>query len=180
MFDTMKIVTVPDPLLREVCEACEPGDPSLKRLAKKMARTMYQNNGCGLAAPQVGVMKRFVVIDCDQSDGRQDPIFLVNPVLVETSGDIVEDEAALGFPSRFPVLNLLLCAISILMVKSGLSKVMVCSAVACSMSLTTLMAVPCSRAACPSTASRHFVITNSPRQRVPNLAKRAFRGIVCG
>ncbi len=92
MFDTMKIVTVPDPLLREVCEACEPGDPSLKRLAKKMARTMYQNNGCGLAAPQVGVMKRFVVIDCDQSDGRQDPIFLVNPVLVETSGDIVEDE----------------------------------------------------------------------------------------
>ncbi len=92
MLDTMKIVTVPDPLLREVCEECEVGDASLKRLAKKMAKTMYKNNGCGLAAPQVGVMKRFVVIDCDQEDGKQDPMFLVNPVLVETRGESVTDE----------------------------------------------------------------------------------------
>ena len=92
MFESMEIVTAPDPTLREVCEECQVGDKSLKRLAKRMAKTMYQNNGCGLAAPQVGVTKRLVVIDCDQEDGRRNPIYLVNPVIVETKGEMVTDE----------------------------------------------------------------------------------------
>ena len=54
----MNIVVAPDPTLRQVCEPCEVGDKSLKRLAKQMAKAMYKNNGCGLAAPQVGVTKR--------------------------------------------------------------------------------------------------------------------------
>ena len=49
----MNIVTAPDPTLRQVCEPCEVGDKGLKRLAKQMAKAMYKNNGCGLAAPQV-------------------------------------------------------------------------------------------------------------------------------
>ena len=91
-FDTLKVVTSPDPLLREVCTPCVVGDKALKKLAKQMAKTMYRNNGCGLAAPQVGVLQRFVVIDCDQDNGRQNPIALVNPEILETRGDMVKDE----------------------------------------------------------------------------------------
>ena len=62
----LSIVQSPDPLLNTVCEPCDFNDKSLKRLAKQMAHVMYKNAGCGLAAPQVGVLKRLVVIDCDR------------------------------------------------------------------------------------------------------------------
>lgn len=94
-FDTMKVVEYPDPTLRQVCEDCELTPQALKGLrplARKMAKTMYKNNGCGLAAPQVGVLKRLVVIDCDQEDGKQEPIVLINPEIVELRGREVEDE----------------------------------------------------------------------------------------
>lgn len=65
-----------------------------------MIKSMYQNSGCGLAAPQVGVLKRLVVIDCDQDDsGAQNPIVLVNPVIEETWGDMqTEEEGCLSLP----------------------------------------------------------------------------------
>ena len=68
---TLKIVTAPDPGLQAICEPCDPSDKSLKKLAQRMAATMYKNNGCGLAAPQVGILKRLVVIDC--GDPEDDP-----------------------------------------------------------------------------------------------------------
>ena len=61
----LKIVESPDPVLSTVCAPCEVGDKSLIKVAKQMAKLMYGNNGCGLAAPQVGLDKRFVVIDVD-------------------------------------------------------------------------------------------------------------------
>ena len=82
----VSIVIAPDPLLRQVCEPCTPGDHSLKKLAKQMARAMYNNNGCGIAAPQVGVTKRLVVIDVDDSN-EQNPIVLVNPEIMELKGE---------------------------------------------------------------------------------------------
>lgn len=95
----MKIVLSPDPMLRQVCEPCVPGDKSLKKLAKQMAKDMYKNDGCGLAAPQVGVLKRLIVIDCDVESERQNPITLVNPEVIETSGDpVTEDEGCLSLP----------------------------------------------------------------------------------
>lgn len=95
----MEIVLSPDPTLRQVCEACQVGDRSLKHLAKQMAKTMYKNNGVGLAGPQVGVLKRIVVIDCDTESDRRDPIYMVNPEVLETSGDfVVEGEACLSCP----------------------------------------------------------------------------------
>lgn len=82
----LSIVESPDPLLLQVCEPCDLEDKSLKRLSKQMAQAMYKNNGCGIAAPQVGVTKRLIVVDCDDSDERN-PIVMVNPELVETKGD---------------------------------------------------------------------------------------------
>ena len=94
----LSIVKSPDPTLNTVCEPCEPGDKKLKRLAKQMAHAMYANNGCGLAAPQVGVLSRLVVIDCDEGE-EKNPIFLVNPEIVETKGDpVTEDEGCLSCP----------------------------------------------------------------------------------
>ncbi len=95
----MQIVTSPDPLLRQRCEECSERDRSVKRLAHQMARTMYKNNGCGLAAPQVGMLKRIVVIDCDVDSDAQNPVFLINPSIVETSGEnVTEPEGCLSFP----------------------------------------------------------------------------------
>lgn len=94
----LKIVTSPDPLLNQVSEPCEPGDRGLKKLAKQMARVMYATDGVGIAAPQVGVLKRLIVVDCNLEDER-DPIFLVNPVVLDTWGDPeIEDEGCLSCP----------------------------------------------------------------------------------
>lgn len=89
---TLPIVLSPDPGLRRVCEPCTVGDRSLIKLSKQMLRTMYANSGCGLAAPQVGINKRFVVIDCLDEEGNADPIVLVNPVIEWKSDDIITDE----------------------------------------------------------------------------------------
>lgn len=86
----LKIVQSPDPILATVCDPCEPGDRSLERLAKQMAHAMYKSDGCGIAAPQVGVTKRLIVIDVDydpDDKSTQDPLVLVNPEIVELKGE---------------------------------------------------------------------------------------------
>lgn len=94
----LKIVTSPDPLLNQVCEPCNPKDRSLKKLAKQMERAMYANDGVGLAAPQIGVLKRIIVIDVSPEDVR-DPLVLVNPEILELGGELVtEDEGCLSCP----------------------------------------------------------------------------------
>lgn len=95
----MKIVLSPDPTLRQIAQPCEPGDKSLEKLAKQMIKALYKNNGVGLAAPQVGVLKRIIVVDCDVESEERNPIVLVNPEILETSGDPVkEDEGCLSCP----------------------------------------------------------------------------------
>lgn len=83
-FGTLKIVLAPNPGLNQVCEACTPGDKSLHKLASKMLNTMYKNNGCGLAGPQVGVEKRIIVIDCGEIE--KEPYVLVNPQIINLEG----------------------------------------------------------------------------------------------
>lgn len=96
---TLPIVVSPDPTLRTVCDPCEIGDPALRRLGDQMLATMYVNSGCGLAAPQVGITKRIIVVDCSDPEADPEPIILVNPEIVETSGDVIRDlEGCLSCP----------------------------------------------------------------------------------
>ena len=95
----MDIVLSPDPVLRQVAEDCEPGDKGIARLAKQMAKAMYKSDGVGLAAPQVGVLKRVIVVDCDIDSKKRNPTYLVNPVTVERAGEPVkEGEGCLSCP----------------------------------------------------------------------------------
>lgn len=96
---SLQIVLSPDPGLRSVCTPCEVGDKSLIPLAHQMAAAMYENGGCGLAAPQIGVQRRLVVIDCNDPEADPDPLFLVNPEIIELSGDpVTEIEGCLSCP----------------------------------------------------------------------------------
>lgn len=95
----LTIVTSPDPVLAVECEPCDPKDKSLKRLAKQMAHAMYKSHGCGIAAPQVGVAKRLIVVDCEDEAYGDEPLILLNPVVMETQGEPeVVEEGCLSVP----------------------------------------------------------------------------------
>ena len=75
----LKILVFPDPRLRTLAEPVVNFDPSLKKLTEDMLETMYQGSGIGLAATQVNIHKRIVVVDV--SEGKNSPLILVNPIL---------------------------------------------------------------------------------------------------
>ena len=75
----LKILIFPDPRLRTVAKAVEKVDDSLKKLTEDMLETMYEGSGIGLAATQVDVHKRVIVVDV--SEKKDDPLVLINPVL---------------------------------------------------------------------------------------------------
>ena len=94
----LKIVQSPDPLLNQVSEPCDVNDRSLKKLAKQMEKAMYATDGVGIAAPQVGVLKRLIVIDVSPEDVR-DPLVLVNPEILELRGEPeIDEEGCLSCP----------------------------------------------------------------------------------
>ena len=98
----MEIITAPNPVLRKECTDIDvANEPGLAELADEMARLMYDANGCGLAAPQVGVTKKLIVVDCewDGSNKTKNPIVLVNPYVESTRGEeIVDEEGCLSIP----------------------------------------------------------------------------------
>ena len=102
----MHIYTSPDPVLREVCEPVELGDKSMKRTAKQMLKEMYKADGVGLAAPQVGLLKRLVVIDTtyvqEDEDGKplgKKPLVMINPEIVDHSEEQYDSsEGCLSLP----------------------------------------------------------------------------------
>ena len=91
MFSKSEIVLSPNPVLREPCEQVTSFDKELKKLSERMLKAMYKTGGVGLAAPQIGVSKRLIVVDCDYDEQDRNPLVLVNPELVEHS-----DEQYLG------------------------------------------------------------------------------------
>lgn len=82
-----------DPVLGKKCRPVEKMTDKIHELIEDMLDTMYELNGVGLAAPQVGILKRIVVIDV--GDG---PIVLINPQIVETDGEQTGDEGCLSVP----------------------------------------------------------------------------------
>ena len=93
---TRKIVTLPNPILREKCRVVDKFDENLSTLIDDMIETMFKANGVGLAAPQVGILKRVAVVCVDG-----ETIFeLVNPVIVKQSGSVVGPEGCLSVPGR--------------------------------------------------------------------------------
>ena len=85
-----------DEILRKVCKPVKEMNESTLTLIDDMFDTMYEANGVGLAAPQVGVLKRIVVIDI----GNDEPLCLINPVIVETEGEQTGDEGCLSLPGK--------------------------------------------------------------------------------
>lgn len=84
-----------DPILTKKCKEVKVIDEKLVELADDMLETMYEANGVGLAAPQVGILKRMVVIDV--GDG---PIVMINPRIIESSGSQTGDEGCLSYPGK--------------------------------------------------------------------------------
>ncbi len=113
----MEILTYPNPRLREVSTPVEIFDDKLKKLTEDMIETMYDAHGIGLAAPQVGILKRVVVIDTrpKNEEGRRynneemgelekkvtQPLILINPKIVGGVGTTTFDEGCLSVPSFY-------------------------------------------------------------------------------
>lgn len=84
-----------DPILRKTSKEVKEVTPKIRELIDDMLETMYEANGVGLAAPQVGVLKRIVVIDVGEG-----PLVMVNPQVVKTSGSQTGDEGCLSVPGK--------------------------------------------------------------------------------
>lgn len=88
--------TMGDECLRKKCKEIKSISPRIRILAGDMLDTMYAANGVGLAAPQVGILKRMVVIDVD----GEHPYILINPEILETSGEQTGYEGCLSVPGK--------------------------------------------------------------------------------
>lgn len=90
------IVTLGDDVLRKVCRTQLTFDSKLHTILDDMKETMYKAEGVGLAAPQVGLLRRFCIIDVGEGI-----IELINPVITETSGSQTGNEGCLSLPGKF-------------------------------------------------------------------------------
>ncbi len=90
------IVKIGDDVLRKTCRSQLTFDERLHQILDDMAETMYHADGVGLAAPQVGILRRYCVIDA--GDGLLE---LVNPVILSRSGEQTGDEGCLSIPNRY-------------------------------------------------------------------------------
>lgn len=91
-----QVRTIGDEILRKECKPVKEATPRLQELIQDMFETMYETNGVGLAAPQVGVLKQLVVIDVE--DGNQ--YVLINPEILETEGSQTGYEGCLSVPGK--------------------------------------------------------------------------------
>ena len=97
-----EILTVPDPRLKEVSKPVEGGvTDELRALMDDMLETMYDAPGIGLAAPQIGVLERLIVLDCTKDENPQ-PTVMFNPEVLASSDDLsTYEEGCLSIPDQF-------------------------------------------------------------------------------
>ena len=97
-----KIIIEPDIILRKKSESLEKVDNELRILMDDMSETMYAAPGIGLAAVQVGVLKRLIVIDISKNKEKKNPLFLINPEIVSKSNKTsIYEEGCLSLPGYF-------------------------------------------------------------------------------
>lgn len=98
----LPIVWAPDPVLKARCARVETVDDEVRRLMDDMLETMYDAPGVGLAAPQVGVKRRIIVVDCSNDDEEPNPLRMVNPELIAVSEDeAIKEEGCLSLPGHY-------------------------------------------------------------------------------
>jgi peptide deformylase len=98
----LSIIVAPDPRLNQPCEKVTKVDADLVRLMDDMLETMYAAPGIGLAAPQVGVLKRVVVVDVSKDPDNPKPMQLVNPEIVWASDELTDyEEGCLSLPDHY-------------------------------------------------------------------------------
>ena len=98
----MKIIVAPDSRLNQISKKVETIDDYIISTLDQMLECMYQNNGIGLAAPQVGILKRLVVVDCSDSKDIKKPLKLINPEIIKLSKNVSEfEEGCLSLPSQY-------------------------------------------------------------------------------
>jgi len=96
-----KILTEPDPFLRQKSQTIEKVDDSIRKLMDDMLDTMYAAPGIGLAAIQIGVPKRVIVIDLSKEDEKK-PLYFVNPkIILKSNNDLTYEEGCLSVPGQF-------------------------------------------------------------------------------
>ena len=93
----LNIVKYGDETLRKVCRPVETITPRILTLLDDMAETMHEANGCGLAAPQVGVLRRIVVVEVEEGN----LIEMINPTIIAFAGEQYEEEGCLSLPEKW-------------------------------------------------------------------------------
>ena len=97
-----KIVIEPDPILREKSASLEKVDDEIRALLDDMLETMYAAPGIGLAAVQVGILKRLIVIDISKDEEKKNPLILINPEIISRSQKkSIYEEGCLSLPGHF-------------------------------------------------------------------------------
>ena len=98
----MQIIVAPDSRLNQISKKVDIIDDLITSTLDQMLECMYQNNGIGLAAPQVGILKRLVVIDCSDNKDKKKPLKLINPEIIKLSKNVSEfEEGCLSLPSQY-------------------------------------------------------------------------------
>jgi peptide deformylase len=97
-----EILIVPDPRLKKECEPVTEVNDEIKTLLDDMLETMYAAPGIGLAAPQIGVMKRVVVMDVSDDKDKPEPLKLINPEIIwESEETSIYQEGCLSIPEQY-------------------------------------------------------------------------------
>ncbi|MEK6300160.1 MAG: peptide deformylase [Acidobacteriota bacterium] len=97
----LEVVKYGDPVLTKPAEEVTEFEPKLGKLVDNMFETMYGAPGVGLAAPQVGLLKRLFVMDCTSGKDKKRKVALINPVIETEEGEQIGDEGCLSFPGIF-------------------------------------------------------------------------------
>ena len=106
----LPIITAPDPRLKTVASRVDAVDDDIRRLMDDMLETMYAAPGVGLAAPQVGISKRVIVVDVARTGDAPEPMQMANPEIIEASSErSTVEEGCLSLPEHFAEVKRLTC-----------------------------------------------------------------------